>query len=417
MNFFFLLASLFSAAAVSAAAFFGGFFSLRSNLARFVKTKAFPKNIEVAVRMPLYGDGTFMTLHYSISFLPEKDDYTPRLADDRLGYFLTAIRDYVEGDPQDGRMVRYVNRWRLEKADPKLKKSPPKEPIVFYVEKTVPIAYRQAVHEGILEWNKAFENVGIINAIEVYQQDEATGAHMEKDPEDARYNFVLWTNSGMGFAIGPSRVHPKTGQILDADIVMDEGFISGWIRQWDSLIPQAAMENFGPETLEWLETRPNYDPRIRLADPSKRKEVEYQLAVERAMYRGVNHPAMSTDPTLMGDEEYDGLVHRVSQINGACQHCAVKAMDMAFIRLNPELISSLADKDGKGKKVYRKRFIKLYEAIAAGHDPTAAFKTLFGDLNALGKEAAAYIEGFRKHLKTSKKDGKDDKAPERRNGE
>ena len=82
------------------------------------------------------------------------------------------------------------------------------------------------------------------------------------------------------------------------------------------------------------------------------------------------------------------------------------------------LLHMLIEKeDGKGKKVYRKRFIKLYEAIAAGHDPTAAFKTLFGDLNALGKEAAAYIEGFRKHLKTSKKDGKDDKAPERRNGE
>ena len=150
-------------------------------------------------------------------------------------------------------------------------------------------------------------------------------------------------------------MHPKTGQILDADIVMDEGFISGWIRQWDSLIPQAAMENFGTDTLEWLETRPDYDPRIRLADPSKRKEVEYQLAMERAKYKGVNHPAMVTDPTLLGDEQYDGLVHRVSQINGACQHCAVKAMDMAFIRLNPELISSLAQDGRRGKGKGRKK--------------------------------------------------------------
>ena len=45
---------------------------------------------------------------------------------------------------------------------------------------------------------------------------------MKKDSEDARYNFILWTNGDMGYAIGPSRVHPETGQILDADVVMDE---------------------------------------------------------------------------------------------------------------------------------------------------------------------------------------------------
>ena len=332
-----------------AGSFFGrALRNANTKLAKTVKAKSFPSNVELAFEMPL-SSGQFGTIYYSIAEIPENTGYKPREADERIGYFVTGHSDI--GDPSaETPRKRYVNRWHLQKADPSLQMSPPKEPIVFYVEHTTPVRYRRWVRDGILEWNKAFEEIGIVNAIEVYQQDEATGAHMEKDPEDARYNFILWTNSGMGFAIGPSRVHPKTGQILDADIVMDEGFISGWVRQWDSLIPQAAMENFGPETLEWLETRPNYDPRIRLADPSQRKEVEYQLAMERAMYKGVNHPAMKSDPTLMGDEQYDGLVHRVSQINGACQHCAVKAMDMAFIRLNPELISSLADKDGKGKK-------------------------------------------------------------------
>jgi hypothetical protein len=62
------------------------------------------------------------------------------------------------------------------------------------------------VREGVLMWNKAFEKVGIANAIEVYYQDAATGAHMEKDPEDVRYNFVRWLNNDIGTAIGPSRV-------------------------------------------------------------------------------------------------------------------------------------------------------------------------------------------------------------------
>ena len=116
--------------------------------------------------------------------------------------------------------------------------------------------YRRWVRGGVLEWNKAFEKIGIVNAIEVYQQDASTGAHMEKDPEDARYNFLLWTNANMGFAIGPSRVDPRTGQILDADIVMDEGFIASYVNAWRTIIPQIALEGFGPETLAWLETRP-----------------------------------------------------------------------------------------------------------------------------------------------------------------
>ena len=331
-----------------ASSFFGGAIrGSNTKLSKTVKAKSFPKNVELAFEMPLSG-GQFGTIYYSIAEIPEKTGYTPREADERIGYFVTSHTDI--GNPSaDTPRKRYVNRWHLQKADPSLKMSPPKQPIVFYIEHTAPVRYRRWIREGILEWNKAFEQVGIVNAIEVYQQDEATGAHMEKDPEDARYNFVLWTNAGMGFAIGPSRVHPKTGQILDADIVMDEGFITGWVKQWENLIPQTAMENFGPETLAWLESRPDYDPRIRLADPINRQQVEYALAIERDRLEGVSHPAFATDPTLLGDEEYDGLVYRVSQINGSCQHCAVKAMDMAFFRLNPSLFDELSQKGRKGK--------------------------------------------------------------------
>ena len=123
--------------------------------------------------------------------------------------------------------------------------------------------YTTLFRSGVLEWNKAYEKIGIVNAIEVYQQDASTGAHMDKDPEDARYNFVLWTNADMGFAIGPSRVDPETGRILDADIVMDEAFVTGWIKSWHILLPEIAMESFDPQAREWLKTHPNWDPRIR----------------------------------------------------------------------------------------------------------------------------------------------------------
>ncbi len=313
------------------------------NLMTIAKAKAFPKNVEIAFELPLRG-GKFGTIHYSISAIPNKTGYKSRKADARIGYFTTAFRDL--GKPgADTPWIRYVNRWMLEKADPKLRLSPPKEPIIFYLEHTLPVRYRRWVRDGVLEWNKAFEKVGIINAIEVYQQDARSGAHMEKDPEDARYNFVLWTNAGMGFAIGPSRVDPRTGQIFDADIVMDEGFITSWARTWKKLMPEIAMEAFGPQTYAWLENNPQLDPRVLLASPAERQGVVRELAMKKAMRNSSEfsgHPAASVDHTLLGDDQFDGLAGRVSQVNGACMQAMAKSMDIALYRLDPSWFAELA---------------------------------------------------------------------------
>ena len=80
--------------------------------------------------------------------------------------------------------------------------------------------YRRYIKEGIEMWNRAYEGVGILDAIEVRYQDKESGAHMEKDPEDVRYNFIRWLNNNIGTAIGPSRAHPETGEIFDADVVL-----------------------------------------------------------------------------------------------------------------------------------------------------------------------------------------------------
>ena len=238
--------------------FFGGMFSLRSSLARFVKSKAFPKNLEIGVQMPLYGDGTFMTLHYSISELPSLEDYVPRHADARVGYFLTPIRDYSKGNPQEGRMVRLINRWKLEKADPELALSPPKEPIVFYIERTVPITYREAVAQGILEWNRAFEQVGIKGAVVVRQQTETQ--FQDLDPEDVRYNFFRWITSETPFAMGPSRVDPRNGRILDADIIFDDSMLRGYMTDYDVLLREAPEKQLSRATAELLRTHPQLHP-------------------------------------------------------------------------------------------------------------------------------------------------------------
>ena len=176
---------------------------------------------------------TGVTIHYSISKLPSSG-YTPRLADPRIGYFTSMHKNYSKNQ-KDNHMVRYINRWNLQKAVSGDQPSPPKKPIVFWIEKTVPFKYRAAVQEGILEWNKAFEKIGIVNAIEVRQQaDNDTW-----DPEDINYNTFRWITSDAGFAMGPSHANPITGEILDADIIMDAGFVDSWKKEFDIFLGEA----------------------------------------------------------------------------------------------------------------------------------------------------------------------------------
>jgi hypothetical protein len=208
--------------------------SVDGSLAKVTKKKAFPTNVELAFSAPLYGDGTIISWHYSIARLPDSD-FRPRVADDRVGYFLTAIKDYTKGDPNESRFLRFVNRWDLRKASPELAISPPKKPIVFYIEKTVPFRYRRYVEAGILEWNKAFEKCGFSGAMVVRQQT-ADNEFKDFDPEDARYNFLRWIVSDEGYAMGPSRVDPRTGQILDADIVFDDSMVEFYAQDYEQLL-------------------------------------------------------------------------------------------------------------------------------------------------------------------------------------
>ncbi|WP_234824068.1 zinc-dependent metalloprotease [Bremerella cremea] len=216
----------------------------------FGEVKGFEKNLELQVEATYASSGRLqldsvpdsrgltLDIHYSISKIPS-GGYTPRVADDRVGYFLTAVKDYSR--PDDNQFVRYVNRWKLEKADPSAKMSEPKEPIIFYMENTIPYKYRKPIRDGILEWNKAFEKAGYIDAIRVRQQEDDA----DWDPEDVRYNTFRWITSDAGFAMGPSRVNPYTGQILDADIIFDADFLNYWKQAFENYNPQATEAMLG----------------------------------------------------------------------------------------------------------------------------------------------------------------------------
>jgi hypothetical protein len=134
----------------------------------------------------------------------------------------------AQTDREETRYVRYVNRWRLEKADPTAEVSRPVEPIVFWLENTIPVEYRDAVREGILMWNAAFERAGFRNAIEVHQQPDDA----DWDPADSRYHTIRWfTSPAAQYAIGPSLTDPVTGEIYDADIGVSADMIRSPFRE------------------------------------------------------------------------------------------------------------------------------------------------------------------------------------------
>ncbi len=183
--------------------------------------------------------GVTINMHYSITKVPQTS-YSPRLADDRVGYFLTVVKDFSTKNNRDN-FVRYINRWNLQKADSSLPVSVPAKPIKFWLEKTVPFRYRQAIRDGITEWNKAYLAAGFSSAIEVEQQPDKA----DWDPEDVRYNSFRWITSEAGFAMGPSRVNPYTGEILDADIIFDADFLTFWKEQYETVTPKTLAEMIG----------------------------------------------------------------------------------------------------------------------------------------------------------------------------
>lgn len=161
----------------------------------------------------------FVGFVYSLVPLPS-EPMRQRPADDRVGYFQTDIADYSRDDTPTARL-HFINRWRLEKKDPAAELSEPKEPIVYWIDRNVPQRYRQTITDGILEWNKAFERIGFKNAIVVRVQPD----NADFDTLDARHASVRWfLGDDVGFAIGPSVVDPRTGEILDADIGLSDAF-------------------------------------------------------------------------------------------------------------------------------------------------------------------------------------------------
>ncbi len=213
----------------------------------------FPKNLEIdaaltykASNAPIISPDAVsdyrslpIGVRYSVFALPD-DPMNPRFADDRVGHFIETKKDFSR-DTDPNPFLHYVRRWRLEKKNPESALSEPVNPIVYYIDRSVPAEYRKWVKEGIEGWNKAFEQAGFKNAVVARQAPENDSTW---SAEDMRYSTVRWSAAHrMGFAIGPSQTDPRTGEILNADILVSSSFVRGFLTEYAQLGPDAFAEH------------------------------------------------------------------------------------------------------------------------------------------------------------------------------
>ena len=174
-------------------------------------------NLPIVIRRDSGQSAVSVVLHHSMVQLPEKP-MRPRVLDERVGFFAVGFEDYGTAEHQV-KDVRYIARWRLEKKDPDAEVSEPKSPIVFYVGRGVPDKWRPWVKKGIEMWQPAFEKAGFKNAI-VGQYAPSEKEDPNWDAEDARYSTIQWLPSTIENAMGPHVSDPRTGEILEADILV-----------------------------------------------------------------------------------------------------------------------------------------------------------------------------------------------------
>ena len=103
---------------------------------------------------------TSVVLHWSMVKLPERP-MTPRLRDDRVGYF--AVQQIDFGRPEQRATRRsYITRHRLECSERRVTTARgdtlcvPVQPIVYYVDAAAPSQWRPWLKRGIEAWKPAF---------------------------------------------------------------------------------------------------------------------------------------------------------------------------------------------------------------------------------------------------------------------
>lgn len=191
--------------------------------------KSFPQNIEVIQDMTYNAsqppstrsaETISLQMNQSMILLPETP-MQPRFADDRVGWFTFSQIDYGSEQLKADRKT-YIRRWRLEPKDPEAyargELVEPVKPIVYYLDPATPENLRKYIKEGIELWQGPFEKAGFKNAI-IAKYPPTKEEDPDFSPEDIRYSVVRYVASETRNAVGPSVSDPRSGEIIESDII------------------------------------------------------------------------------------------------------------------------------------------------------------------------------------------------------
>lgn len=195
------------------------------NLSRILSIKSFSNNVVATSELTTKVTEGTTTIHVtvevssSILLLPEKP-MIGRLDNPRVGYFTNDILSYSDGQ-QRVNTNKLITRWRLEPKPEDRERYlkgelvEPAKPIVFYIENSTPYRWRKYIKQGIEDWQKAFERAGFKNAIVAKELSDS----MSVDIDDVNYSTLTYAASVKANAMGPSITDPRSGEILEADIM------------------------------------------------------------------------------------------------------------------------------------------------------------------------------------------------------
>jgi hypothetical protein len=203
---------------------------LNPSKSKYAQLRSFTDNTDVVVDLSYdnpnilasggadIADPRYVRVRMQHSFIAmPNNNFVPRKDDPRIGYFMEEVNDQTSISPTPYKDM--IHRWHLVKKDPTAAISDPVEPLVYWIENTTPLEYRQAIFDAGTRWNEAFEKAGFSNAVIMKIMPDTA----KWDPADIHYNVIRWVASSQPSygAIGPSFVNPRTGQILGTDITVE----------------------------------------------------------------------------------------------------------------------------------------------------------------------------------------------------